>query len=115
MMRARRFISGLFIVAVLTGCGNDASDDTITTTTSPVTTVTPTNSVESTTIAPDGAEEAPEAIGVVLAAVLLAAGDVESGVAGGVVAPAEVDQAAVAIETGTLDTWIARAVEELGS
>jgi len=43
--------------------------------------------------------------GVVLAAVLLVAGDVDKGLAQGVVTPAEVDEARIAIDSGTLDMW----------
>lgn len=47
--------------------------------------------------------------GVVLAAVLLVAGDIEKGLAQGVVTIAEVDEARTAIESGTLDMWRQRA------
>jgi hypothetical protein len=47
--------------------------------------------------------------GVVLAAVLLVAGDIEKGLTQGVVTPAEVDEARLAIESGTLDMWRQRA------
>jgi len=47
--------------------------------------------------------------GVVLAAVLLVAGDIEKGLAQGVVTPSEVDEARLAIESGTLDMWRQRA------
>lgn len=47
--------------------------------------------------------------GVVLAAVLLVAGDIEKGLAQGVVTVAEVDEARTAIESGTLDMWRQRA------
>ncbi len=47
--------------------------------------------------------------GVVLAAVLLVAGDIDKGLAQGVVTPAEVTEARLAIESGTLDMWRQRA------
>jgi hypothetical protein len=47
--------------------------------------------------------------GVVLAAVLLVAGDIDKGLAQGVVTPAEVTEARRAIESGTLDMWRQRA------
>lgn len=47
--------------------------------------------------------------GVVLAAVLLVAGDIEKGLAQGVVTSAEVDEARLAIDSGTLDMWRQRA------
>lgn len=47
--------------------------------------------------------------GVVLAAVLLVAGDIEKGLAEGIVTPAEVTEARLAIESGTLDMWRQRA------
>jgi hypothetical protein len=47
--------------------------------------------------------------GVVLAAVLLVAGDIEKGLAEGIVTPAEVDEARLAIDSGTLDMWRQRA------
>jgi hypothetical protein len=47
--------------------------------------------------------------GVVLSAVLLVAGDIEKGLAQGLVTPAEVDEARLAIESGTLDMWRQRA------
>ncbi|MDP4585823.1 MAG: hypothetical protein NWS64_00810 [Microbacteriaceae bacterium] len=47
--------------------------------------------------------------GVVLAAVLLVAGDIDKGLAQGVVTPAEVTEARLAIDSGTLDMWRQRA------
>jgi hypothetical protein len=47
--------------------------------------------------------------GVVLAAVLLVAGDIDKGLAQGVVTPAEVNEARLAIDSGTLDMWRQRA------
>ena len=47
--------------------------------------------------------------GVVLAAVLLVAGDIDKGLAQGVVTPSEVNEARLAIESGTLDMWRQRA------
>lgn len=50
--------------------------------------------------------------GVMLAAVLLVAGDIEQAVAKGTVTPAEVDEARTAIDDGTLDLWRQRAETE---
>ena len=50
--------------------------------------------------------------GVVLAAVLLVAGDIEVAVSNGPVTPAEVDAAQKAIDEGTLDLWRQRAEAE---
>ena len=47
--------------------------------------------------------------GVVLAAVLLVAGDIDKGLAEGIVTPAEVEEARLAIDSGTLDMWRQRA------
>jgi hypothetical protein len=47
--------------------------------------------------------------GVLLAAVLLAEGDVETAVIDGLVTPAEVDEAIRAIERDELDLWVQRA------
>ena len=117
-MKVRRHLAAMTAAVVLVAaCGDDGNG-------SPVTTTAPTTSSSSTsstststpsTSVPDGDEEAVEATGVVLAALLLAAGDVETAVAAGLVSPAEVDQAALAIETGTMVTWIDRAMEETGS
>jgi len=51
--------------------------------------------------------------GVVLAAVLLVAGDIDKGLAQGVVTPAEVDEARLAIDSGTLDMWRQRAESDV--
>jgi hypothetical protein len=82
----------------------------------------PTTSVPDSTISPstDGpadstqpeASELPEdvtAAGVVLAATLIATGNIDDAVASGLVSPAEVDEARAAIESGTLDRWVALA------
>lgn len=45
-------------------------------------------------------------IGVLLAALLLASGDVEEAVAAGLLRPVEVDVALLAISSGTIDDWI---------
>ncbi len=47
--------------------------------------------------------------GVMLAAVLLVAGDIEKGLADGVVTPSEANEARLAIDSGTLDMWRQRA------
>lgn len=46
---------------------------------------------------------------VVLAAILLTTADIDAAVADGVVTPAEVDAAALAIKDGTVDLWRQRA------
>lgn len=46
---------------------------------------------------------------VVLAAILLTTSDIDAAVADGVVTPAEVDAAALAIKDGTVDLWRQRA------
>ncbi|HEY9498685.1 MAG TPA: hypothetical protein VIQ78_06655 [Terrimesophilobacter sp.] len=46
---------------------------------------------------------------VVLAAILLTTADIDAAVADGVVTPAEVDAATLAIKQGTLDLWRQRA------
>lgn len=51
--------------------------------------------------------------GVVLAAVLLSDGDIESALINGLVTPAEVDEAVLAIENGELEHWVSRAEAEL--
>ena len=56
-------------------------------------------------VSSDGVE--PEK--VILASVLLTVGDIDVALAEGLVTADEVDQAAVALETGTLETWIDRA------
>lgn len=50
--------------------------------------------------------------GVVLAAVLLASGDIDNAVGNGMVTPAEVDTAKVAIDQDLLDYWAQRAEKE---
>ena len=57
-------------------------------------------------VSPDGVE--PDK--VILASVLLAVGDVDVALAEGLVTADEVDQAASALEDGTLDVWMDRAV-----
>lgn len=60
------------------------------------------------TSAPADTELPPDvtASGVVLAATLLAAGNIDDAVASGLVTPAEVDEARAAIESGTLQRWV---------
>lgn len=53
--------------------------------------------------------------GVVLAAVLLVAGNVEKGLKKGVVTQAEVDEARQAVADGTLDMWRQRAEADGGA
>lgn len=116
MTTRRHLLAVTALISFVAGCGDDGNG-------SPATTPAPTTSSNSTSVAststtpssvPDGDEEAVEATGVVLAAVLLAAGDVEAAVAAGLVSPSEVDQAALAVEAGTMATWIDRAMDEIG-
>jgi hypothetical protein len=53
------------------------------------------------------------AYGVVLAALYIATGDAEEGIASGRITPAEVYEAKQAIEDGTLDLWRQRAESEI--
>lgn len=58
---------------------------------------------------PPEASNLPEdvtAAGVILAATLIASGNIDDAVASGLVTPAEVDEARAAIENGTLDRWV---------
>lgn len=50
--------------------------------------------------------------GVVLAAVLLASGDIDNAVGNGIVTPAEVDTAKTAIDQDLLDFWAQRAEKD---
>lgn len=108
-MRVAAFLSaGLLFVA----CGGDDTEVSPTTTTaseavdsqseSPVVSSTPDSAGE-----PIGVAERADvsAFGVILAAVLLASGDVEQAVADGVVTAAEVDAAAAAVRDDTLSQW----------
>lgn len=52
------------------------------------------------------------AAGVVLAATLIATGNIDDAVASGLVSPAEVDEARKAIEDGSLDRWVSLAEAE---
>ena len=52
------------------------------------------------------------AAGVILAATLIATGNIDDAVASGLVSPAEVDEARKAIESGSLDRWVALAEAE---
>lgn len=67
----------------------------------------PTSSVSDST-APEsiGLPEDVTAAGVILAATLIASGNIDDAVASGLVTPAEVDEARAAIENGTLDRWV---------
>ena len=67
-----------------------------------------TESVVSTTVAPTTLDES-RATQVLLAAVILATGDVEDALLQGLVTPADVQDAADAIADGTLDQWRAAA------
>lgn len=71
--------------------------------------VAETDVVDSTLALSEDLPEDVTAAGVLLAATLIAAGDIEAAVASGLVSPAEVDEAKAAIEAGTLDRWVALA------
>jgi len=109
--RAARLAGLALIGAVLAGCSGttDATDDG-------------TGAVDDTTsgtaTAPDASERpdvetALEAEQVVLAIVMLTAGDIEAALAEGLVSPAEVDAALRAITAGTAQDWFDLAAEQL--
>ena len=103
------------IGAVLAGCGGttDASDEG---------TIGTDGTSSGTTLTPDADAEARpdidttlEAEPVVLAIVLLTAGDIDAAVAEGLVSPAEVDAASRAITAGTAQDWFDLAAEQLAA
>jgi hypothetical protein len=62
-------------------------------------------------VLPDGVSDDIQPDKVLLAAVLLAAGDVDTALSEGLITAEEVDRAAEALETGTLNDWMDRAEE----
>lgn len=62
-------------------------------------------------VLPDGVPDDVEPDKVLLAAVLLAAGDVDTALSEGLITAEEVDRAAEALDTGTLNDWMDRAEE----
>jgi hypothetical protein len=62
-------------------------------------------------VLPDGVPDDIQPDKVLLAAVLLAAGDVDTALSEGLVTAEEVDRAAEALDVGTLDDWMDRAEE----
>lgn len=107
-VRARPFLV-LALVGSLAVVG--CSDESQPMSTSPDTAVVPSTDTPTDVSKPaDGT--IPEDVtpsGVLLAATLIASGDVDDAVASGLVTPAEVDEAIAAIEAGTLDRWVALA------
>lgn len=103
----RALIAAVAVLA-LSAC---SGDDTTSATTAP-TTQAPASASDTTTPAITVAESADvSALGVVLAAVLLAEGDVEQAVSDGLVTVAEVDAAVAAIRDDTMDQWVALAAD----
>lgn len=100
----------LVLPVTLLACGDDEQTGDITTVTS--TTVVSTTSTAPSTTIPGVADLEPD--GVLLGALILIAGDAESAVASGVVAPDELDAAAQALENGTLQQWVTAASQTLG-
>jgi hypothetical protein len=86
----------LLLVPAVASCSQDSSDATTTTTTMPLlfSDANPTR--------------------VLLAAVILASGDIEKAIIEGLVTSSDVDAATAAIKDGTLDAWRERAENEFG-
>ena len=111
-----RFMAIALVPFALAACGG--SDDSADTTVATSVTTDAVEGGDTTTVAPDSDDTSAPAVveteqvsarGVVLASVLLVEGDVEQAVADGRVTPAEVDAAVAAIESGTLEAWVALA------
>ena len=101
-----------FLAVVLAGCGTTSgtSDDTAPTDDTGMSeTVTPEEEMPATD------DMALDAERVVLAVVLLTAGDIDAALAEGLVSPAEVDAASRAITAGTVQDWIDLAAEQLAA
>lgn len=105
MTLGRRSVVALLAAPMLIiGCASTSADskqpsDTVTTETLPPPSEPPvTDPLE----VPAGVRPSS----VILAAVLIASGGLESAVASGLVTPDEVDAARAAIEAGTLDEWV---------
>jgi hypothetical protein len=101
-MRAWGAIAVVASLSVLSGCGSDDDGDggSIGDDTSAV-----------VDVLPDGVSDDVQSDKVLLAAVLLAAGDVDTALSEGLVTAEEVDRAAEALDTGTLNDWMDRAEE----
>jgi hypothetical protein len=89
-------LPALFLVPSVASCSQDSSDTTTTTTTSPL-------------LFSDA-----NPARVLLAAVILASGDIEKAIIEGLVTSLDVDAAASAIKNGTLDAWRERAETDFG-
>lgn len=89
-------LPALLLVPAVASCSQDSGDTTATTTTTPV-------------LFSDA-----NPARVLLAAVILASGDIEKAIIEGLVTSLDVDAAAAAIKNGTLDTWRERAETEFG-
>jgi hypothetical protein len=90
-MRGRLLVTGMLAVGLLAGCTGDAER------------ATPAADRPVAESITDAAALRPS--GVLLAAVLLATGDVGAAVAEGIVSPEEVDAAVAAVAAGDLDRW----------
>lgn len=92
---AKILLPALLLVPTVAGCSQNTNDDDVATTTTIMTSdANPTR--------------------VLLAAVILASGDIEKAIIEGLVTTSDVDAAAAAIKDGTLDTWRQRAETEFG-
>lgn len=100
-----RSVAVLVTLASITfsACGND-SDPTTSTVDATVSVSTERSTSPSSESVPVSSELS--ASGVILAAILLTSGDIESAVISGLVTPEEVDAARVAIARKTLDRWV---------
>jgi hypothetical protein len=90
-------LPALLLVPAVTSCSQNSSDTTAT----------------STTTTPLLFGDANPAR-VLLAAVILASGDIEKAIIEGLVTSLDVDAAAAAIKNGNLDTWRERAETDFG-
>jgi hypothetical protein len=105
----RRIILAMTATVALVGVG--CSDDSDPVSTAPETVAPPSSDAPADTSMTSD-ESLPEDVtpsGVLLAATLIASGNVDDAVASGLVTPDEVDEAIAAIEAGTLDRWVALA------
>jgi hypothetical protein len=96
-------IAVLASLTALSACGSDDSEDeggSVGDDTSAV-----------VDVLPDGVPDDVQPDKVLLAAVLLAAGDVDTALSEGLVTAEEVDRAAEALDAGTLNDWMDRAEE----
>lgn len=100
-------IGAVAISLTFAGCSAEQDSDS----TSTVSSIDPSADATVDESLPDATELPADvsAAGVVLAATLIAAGNIEDAVSSGLVTPAEVDEARAAIENGTLGEWVALA------